>query len=315
MPGDVLSFLIKTQEDYVSGEYIAKKLGISRMAVSKKISALRDQGFFITSKTNRGYRLESAPDVIMPECIAQKTNFQTIYHYDVVDSTNMYARKFALDGAPERTLVVSETQEAGRGRLNRVWSSPRGGLWFSFIMRPRGSPSNAPMLNFVASNAIAKALKSLYGISVAMKWPNDIFFGNNKLVGVSFMVSSDIDLIHYLVVGIGINVNNDPPEGVPADSLKHILGQSVDRNELLATILNNFEEEYSLFEQNKFEDIMSYSRSISNTIGRFVRVSIFGKERTGYVEDISDTGSLLLNVEGIIEEILAGDVDFLRPIR
>ncbi len=91
------------------------------------------------------------------------------------------------------------------------------------------------------------------------------------------------------------------------------MGHLVDRNELLATILTSFEEEYTLFEQRKFEDIISFSRSISNTIGKFVRVSVFGKERVGYVQDISDTGSLLLQVEGIVEEILAGDVDFPAP--
>jgi len=314
MAADVLTFLMENQDDYVSGEYIAKKLGISRMAVSKKIALLKEGGFDIVSKTNKGYRLVSVPDVIIPEYISQKTLFRTIYHYETVDSTNLYARTFALDGAPERTLVVSEMQDAGRGRLGRVWSSPKGGLWFSFVLRPRCPPSDAPILNFVASNAIAKALKSLYGITVSMKWPNDIFYHGNKLCGVAFLVSSDIDLIHYIVVGIGINVNNDPPEGMPAESIRRIVGHLVDRNELLATILTSFEEEYTLFEQRKFEDIISFSRSISNTIGKFVRVSVFGKERVGYVQDISDTGSLLLQVEGIVEEILAGDVDFLRPL-
>jgi BirA family biotin operon repressor/biotin-[acetyl-CoA-carboxylase] ligase len=186
MAADVLTFLMENQDDYVSGEYIAKKIGISRMAVSKKIALLKEGGFDIVSKTNKGYRLVSVPDVIIPEYISQKTLFRTIYHYETVDSTNLYARTFALAGAPERTLVVSEMQDAGRGRLGRVWSSPKGGLWFSFVLRPRCPPSDAPILNFVASNAIAKALKSLYGITVSMKWPNDIFYRGNKLCGVAF---------------------------------------------------------------------------------------------------------------------------------
>jgi len=315
MAKDVLTFLIDNRDSFVSGEYIAKKLGISRQAVSKKVSMLKDDGFVIQSKTNRGYRLMSFPDVIVPEYIVLETNFKPVFHHETIDSTNLQARKFALDGFPERTLIVSEVQTSGRGRMGREWQSPKGGLWFSFILRPRCIPSIAPLLNFVVANSVAKAMDELYDINLKMKWPNDIFYEGKKLCGIGILVSSDIDLMHYVVIGIGINVNNPSPQSVDSLSVKDIVGKEVDRNILLANILNKFKEEYTLFERNEFDKIMGYAREISNTIGHEVRVSFLGVEKRGIVTDIDDSGALMLEEEdGTLSKILAGDVDFLRHL-
>ncbi|MBN1786061.1 MAG: biotin--[acetyl-CoA-carboxylase] ligase [Candidatus Methanofastidiosa archaeon] len=313
MAKDVLTFLIDNRDSFVSGEYIAKKLDISRQAVSKKINNLKEDGFVIESKTNKGYRLISFPDVIVPEYVVIETDYKPVLHYATIDSTNLQARKYALDGYPEKTLIVSEVQTAGRGRMGREWASPRGGLWFSFILRPRCVPSIAPILNFVVANSVAKATNELYGIGVKMKWPNDIFYEDKKICGIGILVSSDIDLMHYVVVGIGINVNNDTPDG--ATSLKSIIGKPIDRNVLLSRVLNRFKDEYTLFEKSNFSDIMDYSRSISNTIGKKVRVSFLGVEKIGTVLDIDQKGALILEDEdGSVSEILAGDVDFLRHL-
>lgn len=315
MVEDVLTFLIDNRDSYISGEYMAKKLDISRQAISKKVNILKKQGFVIHSKTNKGYRLISFPDVIVPEYITLETNFKPIFRHESIDSTNMQARKHALNGCPERTLVVSEVQTAGRGRMGREWASPSGGLWFSFVLRPRCVPSIAPILNFVVANSVAKAINELYGVQVEMKWPNDIFLNGKKLCGIGILVSSDIDLMHYVVVGIGINVNNEVHDGNIAISLKDAMGKYLDRNVLLSSVLNKFKEEYTLFSQKKFNDVMDYSRSISNTIGNEVRVSFLGVEKIGKVVDIDDSGALILEDEkGERSEILAGDVDFLRHL-
>jgi len=315
MAKDVLTFLIDNRDSFVSGEYIAKKLGISRQAVSKKVNMLKDEGFKIVSKTNKGYNLTSFPDVIVPEYIVLETNFKPVFHHESIDSTNLQARKYALDGYPERTLVVSEIQTAGRGRMGRTWESPKGGLWFSFIMRPRCIPSIAPLLNFVVANSVAKAMDELYDINLKMKWPNDIFYEGKKLCGIGILVSSDIDLMHYVVIGIGINVNNSPPTSMDSISVKEIVGKDVDRNILLASILNKFKEEYTLFERKDFSKIMDFAREISNTIGKEVRVSFLGVEKRGKMIDIDDKGALILEeTDGTVSRILAGDVDFLRHI-
>jgi len=313
MVEDVLTFLIDNRDSYISGEYIAKKLDISRQAISKKVNILKNQGFVIQSKTNKGYRLISFPDVIVPEYITLETNFKPVYRHESIGSTNMQARKYALDGCPERTLVVSEVQMAGRGRMGREWASPPGGLWFSFVLRPRCVPSIAPLLNFVVANSVAKAVNELYGVQVRMKWPNDIFLNGKKLCGISILVSSDIDLMHYVVVGIGINVNNDVHDANVAISLKDVMKKDIDRNVLLSSVLNKFKEEYTLFSQKRFKEVMDYSRSISNTIGNEVRVSFLGVVKIGTVVDIDDSGALILEDDGgERSEILAGDVDFLR---
>jgi len=315
MAKDILTFLIDNRDTFVSGEYIAKKLGITRQAVSKKVNQLKEDGFKIYSKTNKGYRLVSFPDIIVPEFIVLETNFKPIFHHDSTDSTNLQARKHALDGFPERTLIVSEIQTAGRGRMGREWQSPRGGLWFSFIMRPRCVPSMAPILNFVVANAVAKAMNELYGIEPSMKWPNDIFYGGKKLCGIGILVSSDIDLMHYVVIGIGINVNNQLPKDSSFISISEIIGKETDRNMLMASILNKFKDEYTHFERKEFSTIMEYSKQISNTIGNRVRVSFLGVEKRGKVVDIDDTGALILEEDdGTVSHILAGDVDFLRHI-
>ncbi len=314
MADEVLKILLDDQDNFVSGEYIAKKLGITRQAVSKRVAYLKGKGFVITSRTNKGYQLLSFPDIIVPEFIERETGFMPVYSFDVIGSTNTYAKKLALDGAPELTSVVSEVQDAGRGRMDREWLSPPGGLWFSFILRPRCQPSHASVLNFVAANAVAKALDSVYGIKVQMKWPNDVYYGEKKLCGVSILVSSDTDLIHYVVVGVGINVNNDMPEDINATSIKNILSRTVDRNQFLVALLNTSKAEYTLFEQKDFKNIMDYSRSISNTIGKFVRISFLGSEKVGKVVDINDDGAIILEFDEKREEILVGDVQFLRPL-
>ncbi|MHC1605533.1 MAG: biotin--[acetyl-CoA-carboxylase] ligase [Candidatus Methanofastidiosia archaeon] len=310
----ILKFLIDSRNQFVSGEFIANGLGISRQTVSKRIAILRKRGFEIISRTNRGYRLVNFPDVIVKEYIMQKTGFWPIYHFDRLDSTNTHAWRLALDGAGEKTLVVSEVQDAGRGRMGREWLSPPGGLWFSFVLKPKCSPSLATILNFVAANAISKSLKSIYNIDAKMKWPNDIFVQNKKLCGILVLVSSDTDVIHYLIVGIGINANNDAKGIDNATSLKEVLGRKVDRNTFLVSVLNNFEEEYKLFEKEEFEDIILYSRSISNTIGRFVKVSYLGRDVVGRAVDIKLNGALEVEVGGKIEEVLAGDIEFLRHL-
>lgn len=314
MAKDVLSYLLDNQDTYVSGEYIAHKLGITRQAVSKRITQLKEQGFEIDSRTNKGYRVVSYPDVILPELIERETSFGPVIHFDTIDSTNIHARKCALDGSPERTLIVAEEQKAGRGRLGREWVSPKGGLWFSFIIRPRCNPSSAPLINFVAANAVAKTAHDMYGIDVSMKWPNDIYYEDRKMCGIALLVSSDTDLIHYLVVGIGINVNNDPPQPTHTVSLKDIVSRPIDRNSLLISVLDHFKDEYAHFESGDYEALLSYSRSISNTIGRFVRVSFLGRDVVGKVRDINDQGALVLEHDGTTHVVYAGDVDFLRPL-
>lgn len=314
MAQDVLSFLLDTDDDFVSGEYIAKKLGISRQAVSKRISSLKASGFSIESRTNKGYRLVSFPDSIVPAFIERETYFGPVHHFEEIDSTNMYAKKYALDGAPERTLVVSEIQDAGRGRMGKYWYSPPGGLWFSFVLRPRCEPAVAPILNFVAGNSVAIAVQELYGIEASMKWPNDVYVGDKKLCGIALLMSSDTDMIYYLVIGIGINVNNEAPDDVNAVSLKDVVGRKLDRNVLLAKVLTTFKEQYSMFERNELDEIIGFSRSISNTLGRYVRVSFMGKEHVGKAIDITESGSLVLEFDGKTTEVIAGDVDFIRPI-
>ncbi len=266
MIGDMLKFL--RENEYVSGEVLAQKLGISRVAVWKQIQKLKDMGYKITSDQNLGYCLVSRPDLLLPQEIQRglSTNYigKEIYYFPELKSTNIIAKEKALhraEGIGEGTLIIAERQSAGKGRLGRKWFSPVGGIWLSIILYPRLSPSYISRITLMTAVAVVRAIKICTQIESQIKWPNDILISEKKVCGILTEMSAELDIINWVVVGIGINVNidhQDFPEDIQENtiSLKETSGKEISRVKLIQTFLQEFEKYYEILKRREFFSIL-----------------------------------------------------------
>ncbi len=309
-------------EEEVSGEEIATRLGISRTSVWKHINTLRDKGFNIVS-SRRGYRMVEEPDLLLPSrlrgYIRTKILGRHIEYFDHCGSTNDIAKRLAREGLKEGTLVICEEQKAGRGRLGREWISPMGGLWFSVILRPSISPGEAPKLGFITSLGVARALRRLYGLDARLKWPNDILIGGKKVCGVLVEVEAEMDILHFAVVGVGLDANlsiENFPEEVReiATTLRVELRKDVDRAKLLAEVLAELEENYKSFTVHGFEPLLQDYIDLCSTLGKEVRVVQQDREIKGKAVEIDDEGALVLLTPKGRVRITYGDCFHLRAL-
>ena len=298
----------------VSGEELGKKLGISRTMVCKYIKGLKDDGYEISSAPKKGYVLKSVPKLLYPEEILSglKTTLfgRNIHYFDEAGSSNDIAKKMA-ETAEEGTIVIVEQQTGGRGRLGRQWASPKGGIWFSTILKPRIALAAASRLTLTFGLSVAKTLRQ-NGFDAKIKWPNDVLVGGKKVSGILTEVEAEIDTVEYVVIGIGINANmslKDIPEDLRENSttLRDESGKSIDRVEFLQELLFEMEQEYIRFSTRPFNEIMDEIIALSDTIGKEVTVNMPNRIVEGVVVGISKTGALLLKKsDGEIEEIIAG---------
>ena len=208
----LLTLLLKRKDEFLSGEKISDALQVSRAAVWKHIEALRQEGYQIEARPKRGYRLIYRPDRLAPEEVAPlltTRRFGREIHYErTVPSTQPLAHQWAREGAGEGALVLAEEQTAGRGRLGHSWYAPaKSGIWMSLILRPPIPLVHASQLTLVASIGVARALSDTTGLSLSIKWPNDLLIGDKKVCGILTELRGEQDRVDYIVLGIGINVN------------------------------------------------------------------------------------------------------------
>lgn len=319
----MISYILKflREKEYVSGEVLAQKLGISRVAVWKQIQKLKNAGYKIISDRNLGYCLISRPDFLLPQEIQKglSTNYigKEIYYFPELKSTNIMAKEEALDGAEgigEGRLIIAEKQSAGKGRLGRKWYSPAGGIWLSIILYPQLPPSYISRITLITAVAVIKAIKICTQIESQIKWPNDILINEKKVCGILTEMSTELDIINWVVVGIGINVNMDLqkfPENIQANaiSLKEVLGKEVLRVKLAQTFLQEFEKYYDKLKRKKFYSILREWKLYSHTLGRKIRVDMRGGIITGEAIDINESGALIIKKkDGKLIEIISGTI-------
>jgi len=312
----LLMLLLKNKGSCLSGEYISKKFRITRSAIWKQVNILREMGYKINSSPRLGYCLEESPDLILPEEIWTMSNSKIlgskIFYCLVTDSTNNDAKRLAQEDMPNGTLVIAERQQGGRGRMGRRWNSPEGGIWLSVILRPELSPTDAPKLTIMAAVAVAESIFQSTGIQTNIKWPNDILVDGKKICGILTEISAELDIINYVIIGIGINVNNDKFPDELKDksiSLKQIKGEKVNRVKVLASLLERLESYYFKAERDGFEEILERWRALCINLGK--QVKIIGKNESfeGIALDIDSSGALLVKkTNGTIVRILSGEV-------
>ena len=246
---------LKNADDYISGQQLCERLGVSRTAVWKHIKALRAEGYEIDSVTNKGYKLMMEPDLLTKEevasCLHTKWLGKDLHCYETMDSTNLEIRRLAEAGAGHGIVAITEEQTMGKGRRGRSWLAEAGaGIAMSFLLKPQIEAQNSSMLTLVTALAVNEAICETTGIRAKIKWPNDIIVNGKKICGILTEMSLQMDEINYIVVGLGINVNIDHfPEDLSdkATSLQIEGGRKIKRAPLAAKVLECFEKYYDMF--------------------------------------------------------------------
>lgn len=319
MKSDILELLNNDKNNFISGQYISEKLGVTRTAVWKHINQLKEDGYEIESISNKGYRLVSSPDLLTSEEIKPylKTALigKNILHFDSLDSTNTKAKQLADSLKEYGAVIISEEQTSGKGRLGRTWVSPKyKGIWMSIILKPDLNPMDAVKLTQIAAAAVVKGCTEL-NVDTLIKWPNDIVINHKKVCGILTEMSAELTRINYIIVGIGINVNIDEtefPEDLKeiATSLKIEVNRKISRQELVGRILNNFENLYFEFiNNNNIKSSLDICREKSALINNNIIVINRDKNTEAKALDIDETGRLLIEYpDGRQEYLISGEV-------
>jgi len=294
---------LKEDSGIISGRQLSDELKISRVSIWKHIQKLQKMGYPIIS-TAKGYRLRHCPDLLYPWEFPDMES--KIHYYDEVSSTMDVARDLARSGCPHFSVVVSEKQKNGRGRLKRPWLSSKGGLYFTVVLRPQIPPVLSPLLNFSAAVALVQTLNERFRLNAQVKWPNDILISERKIAGILSEMEAEGDLVNYVNIGIGINVNNDPAKKEPnATSLKKELSQSVSRQRLLSEFLKRFEEKS---QAESLTGIITEWKPYAATLNRSVRVVTHNDIFEGIAVDVDDSGALIIKDEhNALKKIVCGD--------
>ncbi len=316
MRDKIIEVILDNGEDFVSGEELSKKLGISRTAVWKHINILREEGYDIESVNKKGYRLISSPkDLLNPQNIYHnlKTDIigKNIIHLESVDSTNDYLKKIGND-VQEGTVVISEEQTKGKGRLGRNWQSKsKEGIWMSIILKPEITPYKAPFITLIAGASIVKALNHL-NVSAKIKWPNDIIINNKKVSGILTELSAEIERINYVIVGIGMNVKNLDFGQELGDKATSLYKENyyLSRVEIVSQVLYEFEKLYKDYiENNNKEEVIRICKEHSAILDKDIYVIRGDEKELVKCIDISDEGNLIvIDNQNRVQEILSGEV-------
>ena len=315
---DLILEKLKQKKEYMSGEELSELFDVSRTAIWKHINELRNEGYNIVSSTKKGYILVDTPDLLDGrELKIPKGQIigRELVHFSEIDSTNNYAKKIANEGCQHGTIVVADKQTMGRGRVGRQWESYSSeGLWFSAVLRPDLEPEYIQIVTLAAAVAVVEGIYENQGIVCGIKWPNDIILNNYKLGGILTELSAEPEHINYVVVGIGININQDKNAfgyeiKNKATSLKIHTGKWVSRVRLLESILSKFEQIYSQLVQGKTKEIINIWSKYSVTLGKEVRVVFKGTEYIGLAQSITPDGKLIVKCnDEEVREVSSGEI-------
>lgn len=316
MREQILKMLLDKNKDFISGEEISELLGISRTAVWKHINNLKNQGYNIESINKKGYRISEIPDdILTKENIAYnlKSEFigNNIIHFDTIDSTNNYAKKIAND-MEDGTVIISEEQTKGRGRMGRKWYSRKGdGIWLSIILKPDINPYDCPFITLIAGASIVESLNKL-GVKSNIKWPNDIIVNNKKICGVLTELAAEIDKVNYVVLGIGMNVKtldfDEDIENIATSLYKE--EYKLSRVDIVSEILMEFENLYTDYINNKDrKEVLNICKKYSAILNKNIYLLKNGEKTKARCIDINEDGNLIVQLEdNSIKEIISGEV-------
>ena len=318
----ILSLFSQTPDGFVSGARISEALGVSRTAVWKHICSLRQSGYQIDAVPSRGYQLQQSPDILIPEAIQSGLDSglvgSRILCLEETDSTNLQACRLGDENAEEGLVVIADRQTSGKGRMGRQWESPGGvNLYASVLLRPPVLPFEAPKLTFLSAVAVCRAIKACTGLQPTVKWPNDILLNGAKVAGLLNEMSSETDQVHYVVLGIGVNLNMRPEQfpadlRYPATSLAIVTGSPVSRLDFARSLLAQVDQLYRLYLDRGSAPILTLWTELCDLTGKQVLVDCNERRIEGTMDGLAEDGALLVRTKtGKMECVYAGDV---RPV-
>jgi len=311
-------------DDFVSGDVLAEALKLSRTAVWKHVQALRQAGLDIEAVAGKGYRLRS--DRLNAAAIAQHLREAGSIahlgrHIDVLpqtDSTNSeLLRRLDAQDAAHGTVLLAESQTQGRGRLGRRWhSEPETSLTFSILLRPHIPPQRASSLPLLVACALHQALHA-WAPALRLKWPNDLLYGEAKLGGILLEMRAEPERVQAIVIGIGLNIH-PPRDGWPTElrqppiALADIAGRTLPRrNRIAAHCLHALDQAYTMWQTQGFAPFRDYWWRYHVASNRRVRVHHDGRYIEGIARALDEQGALLLERDGALQRILAGDLEVM----
>ncbi len=304
---------------YVTGEELGRICGAAPGEVRAIVQDLIKRGYGIDEVPGEGFRLKETASTLdgadIKASLSTTILASEVFAFGRVGSTNDVATALARGGAPDGALVIAEEQTKGRGRLGRKWHSPHSaGLWFSLVLKPDLSPEASTTLSLAAALGIATALDEEYGIPARIKWPNDVLVHGRKICGILTEAEFLGRALHFVVVGIGINVLGGeadfPPEirGI-ATSVSMEAGDGISRGDVLVAVIESIESKYIRLVNRGFSELKGELLGRSSLVGKMVRVHTGGGLIEGTAIDIDDRGALILKRDDCsLQRILAGDV-------
>jgi BirA family transcriptional regulator, biotin operon repressor / biotin---[acetyl-CoA-carboxylase] ligase len=314
----LLTLLAENATVVNSGGRIAKEIGVSRSTVWRWVQRLRELGVKVKGRPATGYFLEQVPDILTPDMVRQRLKGslfgKRIYHFFKTDSTNRVALELGHAGEPEGAIVLAEEQTAGRGRAGRSWNSERAaGIYATLLLRPRLAPVQAPLLTMMAGLSAHTAVQAVTGLTVDLKWPNDLLIRGKKAGGILTEMYAEPGQVRFVIVGIGLNVNQEKFAGELASiatSLRIETGKPQSRMEVLVRLLREFEGDYNRFLREgvasvvaRFEAVSSYAK------GKRVRVTNGAESYAGTTAGLGPEGLLQVKRDdGEMVTVIAGDV-------
>jgi len=318
----VLSFFQTHDSEYLSGQDLSDVLKISRVAVWKHIKKIQTLGYKIESKQKLGYRLVDDTEKLLPWEITRDLKTENIgkrvYYFEELDSTQNFAQQIAADKKENGTIVIAEKQTSGRGRLDRKWTSPKGGIWFSLIIHPKFDVSSSTLIPILSAVALSKSIKKILGVETEVKWPNDIILNGKKVAGILVDASVQANNIDYLILGIGINFDIDTkklekrlsktPNFYGVNSLRGNNNKTPPKI-LLKEFLFQFEKNLSSLDKGEKAKIVKEWTKKAAGIGRKITINTSSGKISGISQGIDTDGALKIKTKKKIERVLVGDVD------
>ncbi|MBC8251271.1 MAG: biotin--[acetyl-CoA-carboxylase] ligase [Candidatus Nitrosopelagicus sp.] len=317
----VLSFFQTHDSEYLSGQDLSDVLKISRVAVWKHIKKIQTLGYKMESKQKLGYRLVDDTEKLLPWEIIRdlktKVIGKRVYYFEEIDSTQNFAQGIASNKKENGSIIIAEKQTTGRGRLNRKWVSPKGGIWFSLIIHPKFEVSSSTLIPILCAVALSKSIKSVLGIDTEVKWPNDITMNGKKVAGVLVDASFQANKIDYLILGIGINFDIDAkklekrlsktPNFYGINSLRKKDDKTPPKL-LLKEFLLQFEENLSQLDNGEKTKIVKEWTKRAVGIGKKITINTSNGKISGISKGIDNDGALKVKASKETKKIFAGDV-------
>jgi len=302
--------LLRLQNGYISGKTLAKEIGISTSGISKRIRNLRKYGYNIESRHRIGYRLAGETDLPLPWELVKvlHTMFlgkeKIIYRLTTHSTQNLAILLAEKNPGSDGLVIIAEQQTSGRGRRNRTWLSPKGGIWLSVVLRPRISASKMTLLPFAAALAVCDAIKKTTQLDAKLRWPNDVTISGKKVAGILIDSSMEGERIDYAVIGMGINANFDPSaisshleKSIKVTSLSDELGHKTSILGLTKEVLERLEYYYLELKNCFPHTLIDEWKKNSDILHQKVVVIHNNRTIQGIAADVKDDGSLLVRTD------------------